>query len=85
MAITYKKCPKCGSTNSVNIIYGMPIYELYQEAKRERLNWALAFLNGIAQNTSAKTVRLCDSLRIALFSKPLTSSPFIYSCRCTGL
>lgn len=33
MAITYKKCPKCGSKNSVNIVYGMPSYELYQEAQ----------------------------------------------------
>lgn len=33
MAITYKKCLKCGSKNSVNIVYGMPSYELSQEAK----------------------------------------------------
>ncbi|MDA8226311.1 MAG: hypothetical protein M0T74_01135 [Desulfitobacterium hafniense] len=33
MAITYKKCPKCGSTNSVHIVYGMPSNELYQEAQ----------------------------------------------------
>ena len=33
MAITYKKCLKCGSKNSVNILYGMPSYELFQEAE----------------------------------------------------
>lgn len=33
VAITYKKCPKCGSKNSVNIVYGMPSYDLYQEAE----------------------------------------------------
>ena len=33
MAITYKKCPKCGSKNSVNIVYGFPSYELFQKAE----------------------------------------------------
>ncbi len=33
MAITYKKCLKCGSKNSVSIVYGMPSYEAYQEAE----------------------------------------------------
>ena len=33
MAITYKQCPKCGSKNSVKIVYGMPSYELFQEAE----------------------------------------------------
>jgi hypothetical protein len=33
VAITYKKCPKCGSKNSVKIVYGMPNYELFLEAE----------------------------------------------------
>lgn len=32
MAINYKKCLKCGSKNSMSIVYGMPSYEAYQEA-----------------------------------------------------
>lgn len=32
MAINYKKCPKCGSKDSVIIVYGMPSYELALEA-----------------------------------------------------
>ncbi|MEM0331135.1 MAG: hypothetical protein QXW84_07155 [Archaeoglobaceae archaeon] len=33
MAINYKKCPKCGSKNSVKIVYGMPSFKLFQEAE----------------------------------------------------
>lgn len=33
MAINYKQCPNCGSKNSLKIIYGLPSYELYQEAE----------------------------------------------------
>lgn len=33
MAIDYKKCPECGSKNSVIIIYGMPNYKLGLEAE----------------------------------------------------
>ena len=33
MAILYKKCPKCGSKNSVKIVYGMPNYELFKQAE----------------------------------------------------
>lgn len=33
VAVNYKKCPKCGSKNSVKIVYGMPSYELFQEAE----------------------------------------------------
>ena len=33
MAITYKKCPQCGSKNSVKIVYGMPNYKLGLEAE----------------------------------------------------
>ena len=33
MAINYKKCPKCGSKNLVKIVYGIPSYELFQEAE----------------------------------------------------
>lgn len=33
VAITYKKCPKCGSKNSVKIVYGMPNYKLFQEVE----------------------------------------------------
>ena len=31
MAINYKKCPNCGSKNSLKIIFGMPSYELFEE------------------------------------------------------
>lgn len=33
MPILFKRCPRCGSKNSVKIIYGMPSYELFQEAE----------------------------------------------------
>jgi predicted nucleic-acid-binding Zn-ribbon protein len=33
VAVNYKKCPKCGSKNSVKIVYGMPGFELFQEAE----------------------------------------------------
>jgi DNA-directed RNA polymerase subunit RPC12/RpoP len=33
LAINYKKCPKCGSKNSVAIVYGMPNYKLGLEAE----------------------------------------------------
>lgn len=33
MAIKCKRCPKCGSQNSVRIVYGLPSYELFQEAE----------------------------------------------------
>lgn len=33
MAIPYKQCPKCGSKNSVKIVYGMPSHELFEEAQ----------------------------------------------------
>jgi len=32
VAINYKQCPKCGSKNSLRIIYGMPSHELFEEA-----------------------------------------------------
>ena len=37
MAITYKKCPKCRSNNSVKIVYGMPNYELFLEAEAGKI------------------------------------------------
>ena len=37
MAITYRWCPKCGSKNSVKIVYGMPNYELFLEAEAGKL------------------------------------------------
>ncbi len=33
MAVNYRKCPKCGSCNSVKIVYGMPSFKLFQEAE----------------------------------------------------
>ncbi len=33
MAVNYRKCPKCGSCNSVKIVYGMPGFKLFQEAE----------------------------------------------------
>ena len=33
MTINYKQCPKCGSKNSIEIIYGIPVPELFQEAE----------------------------------------------------
>ena len=33
MAIDYRQCPKCGSKNSVKFVYGMPSYELFEEAQ----------------------------------------------------
>lgn len=37
MSINYKKCPKCGSKNSVRIIYGLPSYELMEEARQGKV------------------------------------------------
>jgi hypothetical protein len=34
MAINYKKCPKCGSKNSGQILYGEPTYEAFQESEK---------------------------------------------------
>ena len=31
MAINYRQCPNCGSKHSVNIVYGMPSYDLFLE------------------------------------------------------
>jgi len=33
VAVNYRKCPKCGSCNSVKIVYGMSSFELFQEAE----------------------------------------------------
>ncbi len=33
VAVNYRKCPKCGSCNSVKIVYGMPSFKLFQEAE----------------------------------------------------
>ena len=33
MAINYRQCPKCGSKNAVKIVYGMPSYDLFEEAQ----------------------------------------------------
>jgi DNA-directed RNA polymerase subunit RPC12/RpoP len=37
MAINYKKCPNCGSKNSLRNIYGMPSHELFTEAKNGKV------------------------------------------------
>ncbi|HBV88281.1 MAG TPA: hypothetical protein DEF42_16915 [Desulfosporosinus sp.] len=44
MTIIYKKCLKCGSKNSVNIVYGMPSYELYQEAEAGKVKLGCCLL-----------------------------------------
>ena len=33
MAINYKKCPNCGSTNVLGILYGMPTHEAFLKAE----------------------------------------------------
>lgn len=33
MAINYKKCPRCGSLDSIKIIYGMPTHDAFLMAK----------------------------------------------------
>lgn len=33
MAINYKRCPKCGSKNTIKILYGMPTKEVFQKAE----------------------------------------------------
>lgn len=33
MAINYKQCPKCGSKNTMKILYGMPTHETVQKAE----------------------------------------------------
>ncbi|WP_279381368.1 hypothetical protein [Clostridium botulinum] len=37
MSMTYKKCPKCNSTNIVPIIYGITIYEAYLESEKGKI------------------------------------------------
>jgi hypothetical protein len=37
MSLVYKKCPSCGSKNSAKIVYGMPSYELYEEAHKGKV------------------------------------------------
>lgn len=37
MALAYKKCPICGSKNVINIVYGMPSYELLQESEQGKV------------------------------------------------
>lgn len=37
MSGLYKKCPKCGSNNVINIIYGMPSYELFLESEKGKV------------------------------------------------
>lgn len=37
MALQYKKCPDCGSKNVIGIVYGMPSYELFQEAEQGKV------------------------------------------------
>lgn len=37
MALTYKKCPNCGSKNIINIIYGLPTYELFKEEEQGKV------------------------------------------------
>jgi transposase-like protein len=31
LAINYKQCPRCGSKNSIRIVYGLPSYDLFLE------------------------------------------------------
>ncbi|MCB5936185.1 hypothetical protein LI012_09690 [Caldibacillus thermoamylovorans] len=33
MGINYKQCPKCGSKNTIKILYGMPTKEVFQKAE----------------------------------------------------
>ena len=33
MAINYKKCPRCGSLNTIKIIYGMPTHDAFLMAE----------------------------------------------------
>lgn len=33
MSLNYKKCPRCGSNNSLKIIYGMPSHEIFLKAE----------------------------------------------------
>jgi hypothetical protein len=37
MAIIYKQCPKCGSKNSIRIIYGMPTHKTFLEAEAGKI------------------------------------------------
>lgn len=40
MSITYRKCPKCNSSNIVPIIYGEPTYETYLKSEEEKYTLA---------------------------------------------
>lgn len=33
MAINYRQCPKCGSKDTLKIIYGMPTHEAFEGAE----------------------------------------------------
>ncbi len=46
MAINYKKCTKCGSKNSIRIIYGLPGYELFKEADAGKVKLGGCIMDG---------------------------------------
>ena len=58
MGINYKQCPKCGSKNTLKILYGMPTKEVFQKQKQEKLNQVDAEKQLVAQNTTVKIVRV---------------------------
>ncbi len=37
MAINCKKCPRCGSLNAINILYGMPTYDAFLMAEEGKV------------------------------------------------
>lgn len=37
MAINYKRCPKCGSKNTIKILYGEPTQEIFQQAEADEI------------------------------------------------
>lgn len=45
MAINYKQCPKCGSKNSIKIVYGYPSHELFLEAEAGKVKLGGCFVS----------------------------------------
>lgn len=37
MSLNYRKCPNCGSTNVLSILYGMPTHEAFLEAEEGKI------------------------------------------------
>lgn len=47
MAVNYRKCPKCGSSKVIKILYGMPTYESFQLAEEGKIKLGGCCITGL--------------------------------------